>query len=190
MAWLPVAVTTPPAAEPVTIAEARAQCHIDGADQDTELNLYIKAARCQVEDETATKLITQTIAMRASRFCDLESLPMAPLQSITSVKYLDSDGVEQTLSTDVYEPVLIGLVVAIRLKPGQSWPAIRGASDAVRVVAVAGYGAAADVPTKAKLAMLLMIGDWSRSRGDTNIGNIINSMPNGVRSLLCDLRKN
>lgn len=191
MSWLPVAVTTPPAVEPISLADARAQCHIDGTDFDTELGIYINAARRRVEYHTGTKLITQTVVMRGSSFGDLDCLPMAPLQSISSIKYLDPQGAEQTLSSDVYEAVLVDLEVAIRLKPGKSWPAFRPVSDAVRVTAIAGYGAtAANVPGNARLAMLLLIDDWMRNRGDTNIGNIVNTVPNGVASLLIDLVKN
>ena len=189
MTWLPVVVTTVPALEPVSIAEARAQCAVESDDFDTELTIYIVAARAQVESHTGTKLVTQTIVMQASCFSDLENLPTAPLQSITSVKYLDPQGAEQTLSTDVYEPVLVGLEVAIRLKLGCSWPAIRSVSDAVRVVAVAGYGAAAAVPALARLAMLLSIGDRMANREETSADNL-SCLPTGMASLLIDLKKN
>lgn len=190
MSWLPSVVTTPPSAEPISSAEAKAQVHVDAADTDfdTELGIYIPAAREHVEAYTGTRLVTQTVTMRCSSFCDLARLPVAPLQSITSVKYLDADGVEQTVSATVYEAVLAGLQPEIRLKPNQIWPAVRNVSDAVRIVAQAGYGAAAEVPAPIRHALLLTIADWMRNREDTAVGTIVNPMPNGAEVLLANYR--
>lgn len=190
MAWLPVTVTVPPAEEPIAIAEARAQCHVDDGEFDTELAIYIGAARERVEMETGTKLVDQTVVMRCSCFRDLESLATAPVSAIASIKYLDREGVEQTLSPEVYEPVLVGLEPSVRLKPGQAWPDTLNAADAIRIEATAGYGAdAAAVPNAARYAMLLLIEDANRNRGDTNVGGIVSPMPNGVAALLVNLRK-
>lgn len=154
MSWLPVSVTVEPTAEPVTIAEARAQCRVDGTDSDGLLNSYIKAARQMAEGDTWTKLVTQTVSMKCAAWCDLKIFPVAPVQSITSIKYLDTSGAEQTLATSVYEVVLDGLRPRVRLKPGQTWPATFAADDAIRVVAVVGY---TTVPEPIRAAMLLTI---------------------------------
>lgn len=168
MPWLPTVTTAAPAEEPVSVEEVRAQVQIEAGDSDfdTELNIYIKAARGHVEESTGTRLVTQTVEMKADRFCALARLPMAPLQTVTSIKYLDTNGDEQTLASTVYEAVAADMRPFIRLKPNQAWPATLAVLDAVRVVAVVGYGAAAVLPAKVKLAMLLMIGDWFARRED------------------------
>jgi len=81
MSWLPTAVTVQPASEPVSLTEAKAQCRVDGSDSDTLLNNYILAARIFVEEYTGTKLVSQTVLMQGRNFCDLRSLPMAPVIS-------------------------------------------------------------------------------------------------------------
>lgn len=180
MSWLPVIVTVEPASEPLTLTEAKAQCRVDGSDEDTLLTNLIKAARQLVEQYTGTKLVSQTLVLRASSFLDLWSLPVAPLTSVTSISYLDTAGAEQTLSTDVYETVLIGLEPSIRRKINQSWPSIReSVNDAVRVTAVAGY---ATVPEPIRHAMLLCISKWfdDRSAGE---------LPEGAHSLLANYRR-
>jgi hypothetical protein len=60
--------------------------------------------------------------MQGRSFCDLLDLPVAPVISVTSVKYLDTDGVEQTLASSVYELVNTGLEPQIRLKINQTFP--------------------------------------------------------------------
>lgn len=189
MTWLPVSVTTPPAAEPVSLAEARAHLNIAEGDEayDTELGIYIAAARGTIENECGIRLVTQTVLLRCSSFCDFERLPTAPISAITSVKYLDSDGAEQTLAASVYESVLAGLEPEVRLKINQTWPTIRPVRDAVRIVAIAGYGAAAAVPEPIKQAMLLMIGDWFRNREDSSAERLA-ELPLGAARLLVNYR--
>ena len=50
----------PPGEEPVTLAEAKAWCRIDAADEDALLSALIAAARLQVESLTGRALVTQT----------------------------------------------------------------------------------------------------------------------------------
>lgn len=179
MSWLPVDVTTPPADEPVTKAEAKTHCKVDGSDSDAEMEAMIAAARVFVEDYCGTKLGSQTVVLRCSSFCDFIDLPIAPIASITSIKYLDPEGVEQTLASSVYEGVLIGLEPTIRLKINQSWPSIRTATDAIRVTVSAGY---AEVPAPIKHAMLLMIGNWFDSR-------TVGELTEGPKALLSNYRR-
>lgn len=192
MGWLPHEVSAEPAGEPVSLEELKAwtQVDADDVDFDTELAIQLKGARRFVEQRAGIKLVTQTVIMRCSSFCDVRNgLSVAPLQSIMSLEYLDENGVEQTLDPTVYEAVLTGRKPFIRLKPEQSWPAHYCAPDAIRVTAVAGFGAAAVVPEDLKIAIALIAADWFRSREDTSIGdNIVASMPNSAKALIANYR--
>jgi uncharacterized phiE125 gp8 family phage protein len=180
MSWLPVSVTVAPATEPLDRdADVKPQIRVDGTDEDDLLDLYISAAREFVEVYTGTKLVSQTVLMQGSSFDDLWALPVAPVVSVSSVKYLDTTGAEQTLDTSVYESVLTGLDPHIRTKIDQSWPSIRTASDAVRVTAVCGY---ASLPAPIKHAMLLMISSWFDNRS-------VGPVPEGAVSLLSNYRR-
>lgn len=189
MEWLPPTVTVEPAEEPVTLAEAKAQCRVLDDYSDAELTAYIAAARRHVETYCGIKLVSQTVTVKGCRFAALESLPIAPVQSVSNLKYLDTAGTEQTLATSVYEAALDGLAPFIRLKAGQAWPGFMAVPDAIRLTLICGYGDAADVPADIKLAMRLLIADWFRVREDTNVGSIVNPMPNGVRALLENYRR-
>jgi uncharacterized phiE125 gp8 family phage protein len=179
MSWLPPVVTVEPSSEPVTLTEVKAQCHIDGTDFDTELNIYIKAARVFVEEYCGIKLVAQTCVLRCSSFCDFVDLPIAPISAVSSITYLDSSGVEQTLSTDVYEAVLIGLDPTIRLKINQSWPSIRCVSDAIRVTVSTGYST---VPEPIRAAIMLLVSAWNDSRS-------VGPAPEGAINLLTNYRR-
>jgi uncharacterized phiE125 gp8 family phage protein len=179
MGWLPSTVTVAPATEPVSLVEAKAQCRIDDTASDDLLNIYIPAARAFVEEYTGTKLVSQTVLLQGRGFCDLAALPIAPVISVSSVKYLDPDGTEQTLSTDVYEVVTAGLSAAIRLKVDQSWPDVRDVPDAIRVTAACGYST---LPDPIKGALLLTVASWFDNR---NVGPI----PDAAYSLLANYRR-
>jgi uncharacterized phiE125 gp8 family phage protein len=179
MAWLPPVVTVGPATEPVSLAEAETQCRVSGADHTADLTRLVKAARSQVEKYCGIKLVSQTVLLRCSDFCDLINLPVAPIISVSSITYLDPAGAEQTLSTDVYESVLTDLEPHIRLKINQSWPSIRCASDAIRVTVVAGYAA---LEEDIKHALLLQIGNWFDSRAEGELSE-------GAKSLLSNYRR-
>jgi uncharacterized phiE125 gp8 family phage protein len=179
MSWLPAIVTVEPASEPVTLTEAKAQCRVDGSDSDTELNIYIKAARIFVEEYCGIKLAAQTVVLRCRHFCDFVDLPVAPLSAIADIKYLDIVGVEQTLDTAIYESVLVGLDPSIRLKINQTWPAIRCANDAIRVTASAGYST---VPEPIRAAIVLMVSAWFDNR-------TVGPAPEGATNLLSNYRR-
>jgi uncharacterized phiE125 gp8 family phage protein len=179
VSWLPVVVTVEPESEPLTLTEAKAQCRVDGTDDDDLLTDYIETARTLVEQYTGTKLVSQTVVMRARDWCDLYDLPIAPIASVSGITYIDPDGNSQTLSTDVYETVLVGLEPLIRLKVNQSWPAIRCAADAIIVTASAGY---ASVPATIKHAMLLTISQWYDDRAS-------GALPDGAMALLANYRR-
>jgi uncharacterized phiE125 gp8 family phage protein len=160
--------TTAPSAKPVDIDTARAHVEAFGSAHDAKLTAMIDAAvshldgrdgllgRALIEQEWELTLDT----FPATALC----LPLPPLISVTSVKYIDPAGAEQTLPAAAYkvEPGEDG-----RLSPvyGTSWPGARSESGAVKVVFKAGYGAAADaVPQAIRSAMLLIIGDLFLNR--------------------------
>ncbi|MBS7545113.1 head-tail connector protein [Ancylobacter oerskovii] len=157
--WYPSKVIAPPAAEPISLALAKQQCGIpvNETGRDAELTAAIAGARGLVEKVCGIRLVTQTVDMVCDGFCDLRALPDAPLQSVTSITYLDTEGAPQTVPTAVYEGRLDGLEPSIVLAHGKQWPTTRRGSR-ITIKAVAGYGLAADVPPDLVSAMLLKIG--------------------------------
>jgi uncharacterized phiE125 gp8 family phage protein len=138
VSWLPVTTIVEPSDEPVTLAEAKANAFVDGNDRDERIAAWIAQARARAEEYTGTRVMEQMVLLRCSSWADLCRLPIAPVRSVT-VKYLDADNAEQTLDPLVYELVSAGVEASIRLAPGEIYPAIRNASDAIRIEAVVGY---------------------------------------------------
>lgn len=84
------------------VADAKVQCSIDGTASDTHVTRLIKAAYRRCEAETGRALQTQTCEVWLSYLPRFVTLPFPPLISVTSVKYFDSDDVEQTLDAETY----------------------------------------------------------------------------------------
>lgn len=171
-------LTSAPAAEPISLAEAKLHCRVDGSDDDTLLTALIVAARELAEQQTGRALVTQTWKQTFDAFpLAAIALERPPLQSVTSVKYYDPAGVQQTLDAGAYTVHTSSQLGFIAPAAGTCWPSTQDRDEAVEVVFVAGYGTAAAVPQAIKQWMHLQIGHWEKNRESVNVGNIVNEMP-------------
>ncbi len=160
---------TAPSVEPVTLTEAKLHCRVDSditADDDF-LTEKIQAAREHCEKHLGQAFFTQSWRLWLDDFpeedCPIE-VPLPPLQSITSVQYLDTSGDTQTLATTVYGVDSASRPGRIYLKQGQSWPSVRLQAHPVWVDFLAGQTSASNVPAVVKQAMKLLIGHWYEHR--------------------------
>ena len=166
---------TAPSVEPLTLAEAKLYLRVDATTENSLITGMIVAARQWVETYTRRSLVTQTWDFRYHDFMDTREpllLPKAPLQSVTSITYLDEDGVSQTLASSNYTVRAFSGATAgrgyVELNDDVSLPSLyTDAMFPVTVRAVCGYGAAADVPDGIKMAIYLMMGDLYEQRQET-----------------------
>lgn len=183
-----LAIVTPPASEPLTLAEAKAHLRIDHADQDGRINGLIRAAREYVERHTGRQLMQAEWNVTFDRFpCSSAEelrLPLWPVQSISSIKYLDAAGVEQTWSSASYTAYVAREPAIIRPSYGNYWPSTRDEPGAVRVRQVSGYASAAAIPEIAKQVMYLLIGHWDEHREAVVTGGLPAALQLSVESLL------
>lgn len=151
----------------MTLAEAKSHLRVDGTDDDALITSLIKQAREYCEDYQGKKYITQTLELVLDAFPAedyIEFRACSPVQSITSVKYTDSEGVESTVAATDYILDNDSFVNKINLSYGKSWPTTTlQPINAVRIRFIAGYGdAATAVPESVKWAMVLhmkLLGD-------------------------------
>lgn len=180
-------VVTPVAAEPITLQEAKLHCKIITDLQDVEpyaedslISAWITAARTVAEHYTGRSLAPQTLEMVLPAFpvagFDLDAPPVA---SVTSIKYTDVLGVEQTVSTSLYKLNAYGSARRVELTYGSTWPTTRDEPEAVRVRYVAGY---APTPPAVKAALKLMVGWFNEHRGSEMDPD--NIQPPAAKSLL------
>lgn len=118
------------------------------------------------------------------------ALPRAPVQSVTSIVYRDTDGTSQTLSSSAYELSGGSDVLVVTPVLGTSWPASLGAPGCVRVRFVAGYGDdEASVPADVKELLRLLVSHYyDAGRAPVMTGTIVSEMPFGLRALFWSTR--
>jgi len=181
---------TGPAAEPLSTSEAKLHLKVEDSTDDTLIATLIKAARETVEEFTRRALVNQTWELQFDDF-DKESydLEKTPVSSITSVKYIDQNGSEQTLSASYYTLNNADEPNQILQASGQIWPSVRGFTNDVKVRFVAGYGSdGTNVPASLKAAMLLIIGHLYENREDVVVGRQVNTLPKGAEYLMYPYR--
>ena len=91
-------------------------------------------------------------------------VPFGQLKSIDSVKYIDENGVLQTLSPSQYKVDTISEPARLVPSYGNSWPGTRNEINAVIVEFTCGYGDATAVPQPIKQWMQLRIGALYENR--------------------------
>lgn len=139
-------ITAPTLTSPVTVDDLLAHSRIDSDEENTELVALLAAATDEAESYTWRRFLTQTWDFYYDEFTDPMRLYYPPVSSITSVKYLDSNGTLQTLSSTYYELGEVNGEAVCRLKYNMSWPTARDHPDAVVIRCVCGYGDSEDVP--------------------------------------------
>ena len=179
-------VTVKPKLEPVTLATVKEQLGIMKTN-DTTLDAILKnrilVAREYTEQYTGRALITQTREKRWDQFENKFKLPSA--QTVASVKYIDTAGVEQTLAVDQYELMTYGLVPHVRPAYGVTYPSTRQEEQAVRIVYTAGYGLKAlDVPELIRAAIIEIVGHLTNNQAQTEDGILLTRIPMSVRDKL------
>lgn len=159
----PVEVT-PPADEPVSVAELKSQLEIAASDtaHDTPLAAFITAARQKWERDTQRYEISRTMKIEMDSFCEF-IFPHLPITAITSITYYDTGNSQQTLSTDIYE--LDSARRQLRLKYQKDWPSIADRWDAVTVNYTLGDKTdETDSSEIAKMGIKLLAAHWFENR--------------------------
>lgn len=157
-----LSVITPPAVEPISASEAKASpsLRVTTTADDTDITALIKTARLMAETRSLHALVTQTLELVLDGFpTGGIKLPMPPLQSVTSIKYIDTDDTEQTLSSALYDVDTETVPGMVAPAADESWPTdVMDQINAVRVRYVAGFGGAAEVPADIKSWIKITVG--------------------------------
>lgn len=190
-----VTVVTPPAVEPVTLADMDAQMRIVADDEAALVEMYVKTARLLFEQETNTRLITTTLEIALDAFpsswllTDPQgatiTLPDPPLQSVVSIKYIDTAGTLQTLDAADYQVDARTRPGRIRPAKGKTWPSTQAETvNAVVIQFKAGHGdVAADVPADIRAAISMIAAHLFENREATTMLTL-HDLPLGPRRIM------
>jgi len=205
--------TTQPAAEPITLDQARTQLVIASSftDDDDLISSLIVAARQFVEQKMNRAIYTRTMKLFLDffpypnygttvnpndRHCLFGTfwhelairLPKPGCASVTSITYVDLTGTTQTLDPSTYYVDVNSEPARIVPQPGLYWPYSQSyLPNSVCVTYVAGtYGDGVEVdncPQTIKQAMLLLISYWYQHRDAAEL-NVTKQIEFSVDALL------
>jgi uncharacterized phiE125 gp8 family phage protein len=179
--------------EPLTLEEAKAQCNIVASDDDDLLLSLITAARHWAEQFTHRSLAQKTWDLKLDGFpyWGAIEIPMPPVTAISSVSYVDTSGVTQTLAltTQYVTDIPAGpTAMPARVMSAYSvpWPSTRWVANAVTVRFTAGYtGTGVNAtPDPIKQAMRLLISHWNENREAVVVTGLPQTVPLAAESLL------
>ncbi len=163
----------------IDLEQAKETLHVSGTDHDARIDALIDAATSFAEKYQQRKYLTQTCVDYCDAWPRIIRPRWSPLLAVSQIRYKDSAGTWQTLSSTKYD-------VDVDSQPGRiveayscSWPGVRGDANGIEVTYTAGYGTAADdVPQEIRHAILLLVYDWFYNPAREG------QMPRSVMSLL------
>jgi uncharacterized phiE125 gp8 family phage protein len=182
-----LSLVTPPTDYPVTLEEARAQCRVLHTDEDALIQTYIIAATSYVERQLSLSLMTRTYALTLDAFTDTIELPRGPVASVTSVGYVDQDGLPATVDSDLYTVDLSSTPQWVVLNSGSPWPTPMSGINMVTVTYVAGADELPESMGDIKAAILLMVAHFYANREAASV-NEVKEVPLAVDALLMGWR--
>ena len=177
--------TIAPSETPVTLTEAKAHLRVDHSDEDTYISSLIDAAAAMIDGSGSLgrAMVTQTWAQWVAPAPGVVRVPMGPFIALTDVSYYDTDSVLQAATLSDFEVRLDGDFVTVQPKTGKAWPTTDPRKDAIRITFTAGFGAASDVPSGLKHAILLLVGLWYEHR-EAASDLTLKDIPKGVDALI------
>jgi uncharacterized phiE125 gp8 family phage protein len=200
---MPRKLITAPSAEPIELAEAKEHLRILEADdaQDTYIESLITVARESVEDLCERALMSQTWDFYFDRFPrwyghrqlhpyeipmqEALRIPMPPLQSVTSIKYIDSTGALVTLDPANYVVDTASEQARVYPSYGNIWPTARWIQNAVTIRALCGYTSADVIPEKLKQALKLLVANYFENREPAVVSTgVPRELPFAIEALL------
>ena len=162
-------IITAPTFEPLSVADVSEYLRLDDSPTDTLLiSALITAARQHLENYLNRFIAEQTVELALTGWKDKIELS-APLQSVTSIKYLDENGAEQTLASNQYIVDTYSEPAAIYPAYNVTFPNLYDQENNVKIRYVVGFtsGGSPDsnpIPDPLKFAMMLIIGDLYANR--------------------------
>lgn len=184
-------MTSGPATEPVTVAEAKAHLRIDHAAEDVLIASLILTSRLHVEAALGIALVAQGWRLLLDRWPrgTIVRVPIAPLIAVSEIRVRAADGAPTVV------PALEYAVDAASSEPrivrvATRWPAPGLVAHGIEIDVTAGFGTtAAEVPQPIRQAILMLVAHWYEHRDPIEIGSEATVIPLAVSELLMPWRR-
>lgn len=188
----------PPTKPALTVEDAKLHLRVDSDIEDMLIEMQLEAAVDLVESFTTRILAPANYRQSFDEWSTKGYLDLgvAPIREVTSLKYMDGNGDEQTIDAAnwYWRPNQDG--GRLYLASGYSNPTLWGRPGDIAATFSAGYSAPNEMsedqalrcPARAKSLVLLILGNWYANRESSVVGSSVNELPGGMRDLLNALR--
>lgn len=181
---------TAPTKLPVALDDMKAHLRVDFADDDAQIEGFIRAATERLEGRDGLLgccLISQTWRMMLDRFVQAITLPLPPCQSVTSISYIDTDGATLTVDPAAYVIAGIGSIRSATIAPVNGWPA---SSGPVTITFVTGFGPEpSDIPEPVRASIKMTAANLYENRESVIVGSTASTLPDGAEALTRNFRQ-
>lgn len=191
--WDGLEISSGPAAEPISTADAKRHLRVDFTEEDDYIDLCVKAARVWFEQQTNTCLITQTVVQYHEDWpCENHiKLRRGPVSGVTSIQWTATDNTTVTTlvaGTD-YLVNLKRRPARIVLPYAGEWPSgTLTTVNPIKITYTAGFGAAAtSIDADIMGCLRFLLGYFYENREAVVVGvnaSILSEMPIGVRDVV------
>jgi uncharacterized phiE125 gp8 family phage protein len=179
---------TPPATEPLSLAQAKLFLRVEHDDDDDMIAALIAGSRIHVEARTRRALITQSWRLARDAWpADgrIAVLP-APLRALVAARVYQEDGTTQALELDAFTLDKVSAPGVLAFAKG-AMPAPGRLAGGVELDIEVGYGDdAEDVPQPLRQAIRLLVAHWYENRAAA--GERAALLPADVAALLAPYR--
>lgn len=165
---MPAILLTPPAVEPVSLADAKTHLRVGHADEDNLIAQLIAAARRQVEAQTGLKLISQqwTVFRDDWPEAGIIDLPLHPVLAVDELSVFGDDDEKAVVDPAHYYVDAASRPARLRLRGARVWARPGRIANGIAITATAGFGADGDsVPEPLRQAILVLVAHWFEHRG-------------------------
>ena len=187
-----IVLTSPPAQEPVSLADAKAHLRVDVTDDDALITRLITGARSELERGLGRAFVTQSYTYFLDNWPRgfAVPLPVAPVQSIDQARIYALDDTFTILPVSSY--LLDGQGSPPRLirRGTLPWLAPQRPGNGIAIDFTAGHGAQpTDVPAALRIATLILVAHWYEHRQLSEPGGAPGAgLPEMVRDLIAPYR--
>lgn len=178
---------TPPAVEPLSLAEAKAFLRLETAEDDPLIAAFISAARLHVEAQTGLALVTQSWRMVLDCWPANGRIAVRPepLQALAAARVFDFEG--EVRAVDVQAFVPDPSTSTLSFKPW-ALPLPTRIAAGIEIDIAVGFGdAASDVPEPIRQAIRILVAHWHENRAIV-AGAEVAPVPSNAAALIAPYR--
>jgi len=182
---------TGPAAEPVSLDEAKLHLRVDHDDEDTLIQSLLTAARLHLETLTNRAFISQSWTILRDRWPESHvlELPIGPVITVEEIRVCEDDDVIMTIEPTRYLADTGSVPSRIAMRGFDRWPQPGRVLNGIEIDVVAGYGpAASDVPQPLRQAILILAAHWYEHRDPVIMSGGTLPVPGGVEAIVGSFR--